>query len=218
MRQLRHLPHLVFLVIGLLVALRLALPLDLAENACPPAGEGRGMCVLQKEYAPAATTIALALAFSWLVADLLFVRIPAMRNGERVKRPPRRGHGREAVQRDETLRAASWGILPPPRRGTPRPQITVAAVLGTPQLRAVGPLDGPRPPAEHPIRIRPGKADGPDKTLLAACWDVATRRSAELIDALAVDLGLARDPVQAAPAIEPDPLLTAATWARLPTA
>jgi hypothetical protein len=153
---------------------------------------------------------------SWLVADLLFVRIPDMRNGGRIKRP-RRGHGREAVQRDETLRAASWGILPPPRRGAPRPQITVAAVLGTPQLRAVGPLDGPRPPAEHPIRIRPGKAQGPDKTLLAACWDTATRRSAELIDALAVDIGLARDPVQAAPAIEPDPLLTAATWARLPT-
>jgi hypothetical protein len=218
MRKLRHLPHLVFLVVGLLVALRVALPLDLADGACPPAGEGRGMCVLQKEYAPAVTTVALGLMLSWLLADLLFVRIPDMRHGGRVRRKARRGHGLEAVQRDATLRAASWGILPPPRRGSPRPQITVAAVLGTPQLRAVGPLDGPRPPVAHPIRIVPGRAQGPDKTLLAACWEVATRRSAELIDALAVDLGLARDPVHAALAIEPDPLLTAATWARLPAA
>jgi hypothetical protein len=218
MRPLRHLPHLVFLVVGLLVALRLTLPLELPEGACPPAGEGRGLCVLQKEYAPAATTVALGLMLSWLLADLLFVRIPDMRHGGRTRRKPRPGHGREAVQRDETLRAASWGVLPPPRRASPRPQITVAAVLGTPQLRAVGPLDGPRPPAGHPIRIVPGRAQGPDKTLLAACWEVATRRSAELIDALAVDLGLSRDPVQAASAIEPDPLLTAATWARLPAA
>jgi hypothetical protein len=218
MRKLRLLPHLIFVIIGLLVAMRVALPLDVSASDCPPMGEGRGMCVLQKSYAPAVTTVALGLMLSWLLADLLFVRIPQMRNGGRIKRRPRRGHGREAVAQDATLRAASWGVLPPPRRGSPRPQITVAAVLGTPELRAVGPFDGPRPPAEHPIRIVPGKAQGPDKTLLAACWEVATRRSAELIDALAVDLGLSRDPVRAAPAIEPDPLLTAATWARLPTA
>ena len=116
MGKLRHLPHLIFLVIGLLVSLRIALPLELPASACPPSGEGRGMCVLQKEYAPAVTTVALGLMLSWLIADLLFVRIPEMRNGGRIKRPPRRGHGREAVQRDETLRAASWGVLPPPRR------------------------------------------------------------------------------------------------------
>lgn len=218
MRKLRFLPHLVFVVIGLLVALRVALPLDLAGADCPPVGEGRGMCLVQKAWAPAITTIALGLMLSWLLADLLFVRIPDMRNGGRVRRKPRRGHGTEALQQDATLRAATWGVLPPPRRGSPRPQITVAAVLGTPQLRAVGPFDGPRPPAAHPIRIVPGRSQGPDKTLLAACWEVATRRSAELIDALAVDLGLARDPVQAASAVEPDPLLTAATWARLPSA
>jgi hypothetical protein len=79
----------------------------------------------------------------------------------------------------------------------------------------VHPLDLPKPPPGHPIRIVPGPAPVADKALLAACWDAATRRSAELIDAVALELGLSRDRLRPGPTTEPDPLLAAATWSRI---
>jgi hypothetical protein len=214
MRLLRRPPHLVFLVGGLLIGLALALPIDTTGAKCPPAAEGRNMCLVQNVWAPALTTVALCLLLSWLLADLLFVRIPDMRAGNRRRRRPQPGHGREALERDAMLRAATWGVLPPPRRPAPRPQITVAAITGGPPVRPVDPRDLPKPPPGHGIRVVPGPAPTADKTLLAACWEAATRRSAELIDQVALELGLARDRLRPVPVAEPDPLLAAATWSR----
>jgi len=215
MRLFRRLPHLVFLIGGLLIGVAIALPIDPSSASCGPAEEGRNMCLVQEVWAPALTTVALCLALAWLAADLLFVRLPDLRERGRTRRRPN-GHGREALERDETLRAATWGVLPAPRRATPRPQITVASITGEgPSVRPVDPLDLPKPPPGRGIRIVPGPAPTADKTLLAACWETATRRSAELIDQVALELGLVRDRLRPAPVVEPDPLLAAATWSRL---
>jgi hypothetical protein len=215
MRPFRRLPHLVFLIGGLVIGIAIALPIDASGGGCPPAGEGRNMCLVQHVWAPAITTVALCLLLAWLIAELIFVRVPDLRAGNRRRRRPR-DHGREALERDETLRAATWGVLPPPRRPAPRPQITVATITGGgPSVRPVDPLDLPKPPPGHGIRIVPGPAPTADKTLLAACWEAATRRSAELIDQVALELGLVRDRLRPAPTTEPDPLLAAATWSRL---
>ena len=214
MRALRRLPHLLFLGGGLLIGLLVALPVDASTANCPLVSEGRNMCLVENVWAPAVTTVALCLLLSWLIADFLFVRLPDLRAGNRRRRPPR-DHGREALERDATLRAATWGVLPPPRRPRPRPQITVAAITGGgPPVRPVDPLDLPKPPPGRGIRVVPGPAPTADKTLLTACWEAATRRSAELIDQVALELGLARDRLRPAPVTEPDPLLAAATWSR----
>ena len=81
-------------------------------------------------------------------------------------------------------------------------------------VRPIDPLDLPKPPPGHGIRIVPGAAPTADRTLLAACWETATRRSAELIDQVAPELGLARDRLRPVAVAEPDPLLAAATWSR----
>jgi hypothetical protein len=215
MRVLRRLPQLAFLAIGLLIGLALALPIDTATPSCPPAGEGRNMCLVQHAYAPAVTTVALAALLAWLLAELLFVRLPDLRANGRTRRRPAH-QGRAALEADETLRAATWGVLPAPRRAAARPQITVSAVTnGNPGIRPVSPLDLPKPPPGREIRFVPGPAPVADKALLAACWDAATRRSAELIDAVALELGLSRDRLRTSPVAEPDPLLAAATWSRL---
>jgi hypothetical protein len=216
MRSLRRLPHLVFLAAGLVAGLSFALPVDTAGQACPPAGEGRNMCVLQQAWAPAFTTVALCVVLAWLLAELLVVRLPAWRAGERRRKPSRHGYGREAVEADDVLRAASWGVLPPPRRRAPKPAVTVAAVTGAaPDVHpVVRPLDRTAPQARRAIQVVRGNKVEADQAVLVACWDAATRRSAELVDAAAVDLGLAGEELRAAPATDPDPLLTAATWAR----
>lgn len=211
-----RIPQLAFLLAGLAAGLLLALPVDLSGAGCPPAGEGRNMCLVQESWAPALTTIALCLAGSWLLSDLLFVRLPELRRGDRPRKPPRRGHGREAIEADEVLRAATWGVLPPPRR-RPRPaQVTVAAIAGgPPALRAVSRDE--RPPAERSLRLVSGPTApaGPDRAVLAACWDAASQRSAQLVDAAAHELGLAEEPLPAvARPHDPDPLLAAARWAR----
>ncbi len=216
MRFFRRLPHVVFLVVGLVAGLLLALPVDASTGSCPAPGEGRNMCLVQEVWAPALTTVALCLLLAWLLADLLFVRLPDLRAGNRTRRRPRPGHGREALERDATLRAASWGVLPAPRRAAPRPEITVAAITGgAPPMRPVDPLDLPGLPPGRSIRIVPGPAAAADRMLLAACWETATRRSAELIDQVALELGLARERLRPEPVAEPDPLLAAATWSRL---
>lgn len=210
-----RLPHLGFLLLGLGVGLLLALPVDLSGAGCPPAGEGRNMCLVQESWAPALTTVALCLAGGWVLADLLFVRLPELCRGDRPRKPPRRGHGREAIEADEVLRAATWGVLPPPRRR--RVEVTVAAIAAPPPgLRVVEPGARPRPPAARPLRLvgGPGTA-GADREVLAACWDAATRRSAQLVDAAAHELGLAPQPLHAVERPpDPDPLLAAARWAR----
>jgi len=153
-------------------------------------------------------TIGLGLLLAWLLADLLFVHLPRLRRGP--------GPAREALLRDEARRRATWAVLPPPRRPRPRTHITVAAIAGgPPAVRPVDPLDLPTPPAGRAIRVVSRPAVLADRTLLTACWEAATRRSAELIDQVALELGLACDRLRPVAIAEPDPLLTAATWSRL---
>ncbi|UGS37818.1 hypothetical protein [Capillimicrobium parvum] len=213
----RRPPHLAFLLAGLGLGLVLALPIDLSGAGCPAPGEGRNMCLVQDHWAPALTTVALCVAGAWLLAGLLLDRIPELRRGDRRRMPPRRGHGRDAIEADEVLRAATWGVLPPPPRRARRPQVTVAAIVGGPsELRVVRPGERPRPPAGRtPRRVRARRAPGTDREVLAACWDAATQRSARLVDAAAHELGLALEPLRGLPrGHDPDPLLAAARWAR----
>ncbi len=170
----------------------------------PAAGLAVGVWAMRPGDGAGAATVALCLLLGWVVADLLLAGVARSRASV----------AGQARPRVATVRTAGWSRLPPPRRGRPRPPVTVAAVLGLPELRPVGPFDGPTAPPERPIRIVAGPARRPDRALLTACWEVATRRSAALVDRVAVELGLARDPLRAAPAVEPDPLLHAATWAR----
>ena len=213
----RRLPHLAFLLAGLGLGLVLALPIDLTGAGCPAPGEGRNMCLVQDHWAPALTTVALCLAGAWMLAELVLVRIPEMLRGDRPRKPPRRGHGRDAIEADEVLRAATWGVLPAPPRRARRPQVTVAAIAGgRPELRVVRPDERPRPPAGRtPRRVRARRAPGTDREVLAACWDAATQRSAQLVDAAAHELGLALEPLRGVPrSHDPDPLLAAARWER----
>jgi len=210
----RRLPFVAFLLAGLAAGLVLALPLDLSGAGCPPAGEGRNMCLVQETWAPALTTVALCLAGACLLANLLLVRLPERLRGERPRKPPRRGHGREALESDDVLRAATWGVLPPPARRRRPPAVTVAAIAGgPPELRAVGHAERARPPAGRTPRRATGRpAAGTDREVLAACWDAASQRSARLVDAAAHEIGLAAEPLRRAPAHDPDPLLAAARW------
>jgi hypothetical protein len=146
-------------------------------------------------------TLALGALLAGLLVDLACVRLPAARaaRARRLAQAPRAG-----------TRVA----LPAPRRGEPRLEITVAAILGAPELRAVAPLDRPTPPPGRGPRRVPGPAAAPDRALLIACWEAATRRRARLLDAAAVELGLARAPLHPAASSDPDPLLTAAVWER----
>jgi len=215
MRARRALPHLIFVLTGLVIALVVVLPVRTEETGCPAASDGGNLCLLEKAVAPAVTTVALAVLLAWMLAEALFVRWPRLRSGDGERRRPRH-HGRDALLRDTTLRAATWGRLPPPRRRNGRPLITVSAIAGgPPEVRPVTPLDHPRPPAEHPIRVVPVRRRRVDAEVLLVCWEAATRRSAELIDRIAADLGLAREGLAPAPVDEPDPLLAAATWSRL---
>jgi hypothetical protein len=161
-------------------------------------------------------TVALCVLLAGLLVDLAWVRLPAVRRRRRETarrfEPGVPGRG-AAVEAGRGLQAGSWALLPTPRRGQPRPEITVEAILGVPQLQAIGPFDRAGVPAAHLLRRVPGPAAEPDRELLLDCWDAATRRRARLVDAAAVQLGLARDELHAAPAVDPDPLLTSATWA-----
>ncbi|MBX5441481.1 MAG: hypothetical protein IRZ32_08130 [Solirubrobacteraceae bacterium] len=217
MRARRSLPHLIFVLAGLAIALIVVLPVRTSETSCPPPGDGRNLCLLEQAWAPAITTVALCVALAWMLAEALFVRWPRLRAGERERRRRPRHHGRDALMRDGTLRAATWGRLPPPRRRAGRPRITVSAIAGgPPEVRALGPLDHPRPPAGHSLRVVAGRGRHVDQEVLAAAWETATRRSAELIDRVAAELGLAAEGLAPARADDPDPLLSAATWSRRP--
>jgi len=216
MRARRALPHLIFVLTGLVIALVVVLPVRSEEAGCPAASDGGNLCLLEKAVAPAVTTVALVVLLAWMLAEALFVRLPRLRAGNLERRRPRH-HGRDRLMRDTTLRAATWGRLPPPRRAHGRARITVSAIAGgPPEVRPVAPFDHPRPPADRPIRVVHVCRRRVDAELLLVCWEAATRRSAELIDRIAADLGLAREGLAPAPADEPDPLLAAATWTRAP--
>jgi hypothetical protein len=145
--------------LGTAAGLVFALPVKTGSVACPPAQEGRTYCLIQHAWAPAAVKVAAAALIAWLLADLLFVRLPAMRirwrNGERPGRH-RTDRGRHAVLADSTLAAANWGIVPEPGRALswravkPAPNPAVAAALPAPPAE---PPAMPRIPAPGPPRV-----------------------------------------------------------------
>src|SRR3954471_18611636 len=96
-----------------------------------------------------------------------------------------------------------------PRRPRPRAEISVAAVAS----RGAG-VRALRPGDLHGGRVRrtyvPRRRG--DAALRAACLQVATRGNARLINAAALQLGLADAPLGAPGASDPDPLLLAARW------
>ena len=95
-----------------------------------------------------------------------------------------------------------------PRRPSPRPQVSVAALTRTgPSVRALSPAE------LHSGRVRRAATSrrSADPALRAACLHVATRGNARLTDAAAVRLGLADEPL-APLASDPDPLLLFADW------
>jgi hypothetical protein len=161
--------------LGTVAGLVFALPVKTGSVACPPAGEGRTYCVLQHAYAPAGVKLAAALLVVWLLCELVFIRLPALRirwaAGERLVRRED-GHGHAAVAADPILAAANWGIVPERKTAwrVVRPQPSRAAAAAVAALEPVaeetldervrwpGPIDPPDPSAT-PVAI-PGPVDG----------------------------------------------------------
>lgn len=140
--------------LGLLSGLVFALPVKTGPDAvsCPAPGEGRAYCVLQQAYAPAGVKIAVALLAAWLLHDLLFRWVPAMRRrwaaGERlVLREDGMGH--DVVVADPLLAAANRGVMPDRRRtwrvAKARPSAPAAAAIA----RAAGAAGAAEPRPER---------------------------------------------------------------------
>jgi hypothetical protein len=160
-------------------------------------------------------TVALCVLLAALLVDLVCIRLPTAWVRRRDTRRLRPRAGRDEIAAVEVLAPGTWTPLPAPRRGAPRPEITVEAVLGIPQLRAIGPFERAGVPTAHVLRRvggRGGVSGVPHRALVVESWDAATRGQARLVDAAAVQLGLARDELHPAPSTDPDPLLTSATW------
>lgn len=143
--------------LGTVAGLVFALPVKTGSVACPPAGEGRVNCLLQQAWAPAFVKLAGAVLVTWLLFELLS-RVPEQlrryRSGERVvRRAP--DHGREAVLADSVLAAATWGIVPEPRKPVwkvvrPEPNPVLASALklpAAPVAETPSPVPAPEPPA-----------------------------------------------------------------------
>lgn len=124
---------------GTVAGLVFALPVKTGSVACPPAGEGRVNCLLQHAWAPAFVKLAGAVLVTWLLFELLG-RVPEQlrryRSGERLTRRAH-DHGRAAVLADSVLAAATWGIVPEPRKAVwkvvrPEPNPALASALKRP--------------------------------------------------------------------------------------
>jgi hypothetical protein len=86
----------------------LALPLPSAAGKCPPAGEGLGMCQLQKVWLITFVRIELVMVGALLLTWGAFVGIPRLVRGE-YKEPPRPWPDGS----DPVLAAASWTVTRP---------------------------------------------------------------------------------------------------------
>ncbi|MFL5846391.1 MAG: HD-GYP domain-containing protein [Solirubrobacteraceae bacterium] len=94
---------------GAIAGLALVLPLPDAATRCPPAGEGRAICLVKDIGAPALTIVAVCAAVGVLVLGFLLVRLPALlarRRAGGVMRP-----GVPAFATDPRLTAANWGVV-----------------------------------------------------------------------------------------------------------
>lgn len=95
---------------GAVVGLALVLPLPDAGRKCPPPGEGRGMCLVQDVFVPAATVVAICAVVGALLLAFALLRLPVAAADRRRRRalPPAAA---PAFARDAGLSAASWGIV-----------------------------------------------------------------------------------------------------------
>jgi hypothetical protein len=155
MNASRRWSRMTVLGIGTAAGLVFALPVKTGSVACPPANEGRVNCLLQHAWAPAFVKLAAAVLITWLVAELLR-RVPELRRrygaGERLARRPV-DLGREAVLSNHVLNAATWGIVPEPKKPAwkvvkPSPNPALAAALALParaEQAAPEPVPAPAP-------------------------------------------------------------------------
>ncbi|WP_205697449.1 hypothetical protein [Conexibacter sp. SYSU D00693] len=105
--------HVGLLAAGLVVGLLLALPLRDVAELCPPSGEGRGYCAMQKQWAPAVITTLAPMLAAHLVAVLALETLPGLRRRRKAgERPVRRTRAQRAApyEEDPVLLAASWGV------------------------------------------------------------------------------------------------------------
>jgi cytochrome c553 len=92
---------------------------ELAPSACPAAGEGRTMCLLEQSWSPWLTAVSAAAVGMHALAWLFYAGIPDVvrrfHRGDRLRfgKPP----SRRAWQADARLAAAVWA---PATEGTPR--------------------------------------------------------------------------------------------------
>jgi hypothetical protein len=101
------------------------------------------------------------------------------------------------------------GRLGRPRRGRPPLAITVASIARTaPAVQGIAPRA-----ASGPVRVVGRRTRYADPALVAAAWDLATRKRAALADAAALELGLADEPLPRRAPSGPDPVLVAAIGA-----
>jgi hypothetical protein len=171
--------------LGTAAGLVFALPVKTGSVACPAAHEGRGYCLLQHAWAPAAVKLVAAVLVAWLLADFLFHRLPAMRIRWRAGQRPGRhatDRGRAAVLSDSVLAAASWGVVPDAGRQmswravTPAPNPAVAEALA----RLPEPVsdDELRIPAPGPPPVDPAPVPFDGVRALTAAERVARARRA----------------------------------------
>jgi hypothetical protein len=94
---------------GTLAGLALVLPLPAVAGKCPPAGEGRAICLVKDIAAPAVTIVALCAVLGAVLLGFLLGRLPelvARRRAQRGVRP-----AAPAFAGDPDLVAANWGVV-----------------------------------------------------------------------------------------------------------
>jgi hypothetical protein len=169
--------------VGLAAGLVFALPVRTGSVACPPAHEGRAYCLVQHAWAPAAMKVTAAIFVAFLIGELLFHRLPALRarwaRGERLQRAVT-DHGRAAVLADPVLSAANWGIVPEPSRAVAW-NAPVAPRVGLRALTLAERLERPAGPLQDHLRIIGTEETrtrrlrrGSDPALVVSCWSDAT--------------------------------------------
>lgn len=98
---------------GAVIGLVVALPLRDVDSRCPASGEGLGLCVVQKSWAPAALLLLGCIVLAGALWRLVFEKVPVLwehwRAGERPVRLTRR-QAKPPYRHDPFLLAASAGI------------------------------------------------------------------------------------------------------------
>ena len=101
-----------FLLVGLVVGVLWALPLDDVRGECPPSGEGYGWCAFQKSWAPASVLLLAPVLFASVLATFLLDLVPSfVRHWRAGERPTRMTRAQEAppYAEDPFLLGAVWG-------------------------------------------------------------------------------------------------------------